>query len=487
MQRRTSKRVRACVLALVIVACQILFSETSWGQKKPKESAGQKHIFSGPAPAHPFDIVLARPTDTSITASVMIARESHGYLAYGLSINELALKTPVLKLLPGMPVEFMLKDLAPDTAYHYRLHYRESSTSDFVASKNYSFHTQRKAGSPFVFTIQADSHLDQGTRPAVYERTLANTLMDATDFHVDLGDTFMTDKYPNYVDSLPQYIAQRYYLGLAGCSAPIFLVAGNHDGERLDRYNGTPNCMPVWAAMTRRKYFPPPIPNSFYTGSSTEVKHAGRPENYFAFEWGDAQLIALDPFWTTARKGKGANEGNWSRTLGQVQYQWLAKTLAASKARYKFVFIHHLVGGLDESARGGTEAAVLYEWGGKGKDGKDEFKARRPGWAMPIHQLLVKHKVAAVFHGHDHFFARQELDDIAYVMVPQPGHAGFDRLRNVDEYGYIRGDFLPPSGHVRVSVATDKATVAYVRAYLPQVETAQRKNGEVGYTFNIRR
>lgn len=145
------------------------------------------------------------------------------------------------------------------------------------------------------------------------------------------------------------------------------------------------------------------------------------------------------------------------------------------------------MGGLDESARGGSEAAVLHEWGGKGKDGKDEFKARRPGWAMPIHQLLVKHKVAAVFHGHDHFFARQELDDIAYVMVPQPGHAGFDRLRNVDEYGYIRGDFLPPSGHVRVSVATEKATVAYVRAYLPQVETAQRKNGEVGHTFNIRR
>ena len=159
MQRRASKRVRACFLGLVILASHVLFSETSLGQKKPKESAGQKHIFSGPAPAHPFDMVLARPTDTSITASVMVARESHGYLAYGLSKDELALKTPVLKLLAGMPVEFMLKDLAPDTAYYYRFYYRDASTSDFMASKNYSFHTQRKAGSPFVFTIQADSHL----------------------------------------------------------------------------------------------------------------------------------------------------------------------------------------------------------------------------------------------------------------------------------------------------------------------------------------
>lgn len=83
-----------------------------------------------------------------------------------------------------------------------------------------------------------------------------------------------------------------------------------------------------------------------------------------------------------------------------------------------------MVAGLDESARGGSEAAVLYEWGGKGKDGTDEFKARRPGWAMPIHQLLVKHKVAAVIHGHDHFFARQELDDIAYAWSLNRGTRG---------------------------------------------------------------
>lgn len=378
MRRHSSTSVRACVLGLVIVACQVFLPETSWGQKKPKESAGQKHVFSGPAPAHPFDIVLARPTAKSITASVMVARESQGYIAYGAEKGQLASKSQIMKLPAGTPVEFLVKDLVPDTGYHYRLHYRESVAPDYVTSGEFSFHTQRKSGSHFVFTIQADSHLDQGTRPAVYERTLANALADGTDSHLDLGDTFMTDKYPNYADSLPQYIAQRYYLGLAGCSAPVFLVAGNHDGERLDRYNGTPNCMPVWAALTRRKYFPPPVPNSFYSGSTAEVKYAGRPENYFAFEWGDAQLIALDPFWTTARKGKVANEGNWSRTLGQAQYQWLAKTLAASKARYKFVFIHHLVGGLDESARGGSEAAVLYEGGARAKTARMNSKLGDP-------------------------------------------------------------------------------------------------------------
>lgn len=37
---------------------------------------------------------------------------------------------------------------------------------------------------------------------------------------------------------------------------------------------------------------------------------------------------------------------------------------------------------------------------------------------MPIHQLLVKHKVLVPFHGLDHLYAHQELDDIVCLMVP---------------------------------------------------------------------
>jgi hypothetical protein len=297
----------------------------------------------------------------------------------------------------------------------------------------------------------------------------------------------MTDKYEKYKDALPQYLAQRYHLGMLAHSAPLFLVLGNHDGERLDRYDGSTDCMTVWSCLTRKKYFPNPSPDGFYTGNKTEMKHVGHVEDYYAWEWGDALFVALDPFWTTdKRKGKKNNEGNWGATLGKEQYDWLRTTLESSKAKFKFVFIHHLVGGLDESARGGSEAALLYEWGGRGKDGKDEFKIRRPGWDLPIHSLFVKHRVSAVFHGHDHFYARQELDGIVYQLVPQPGHAGFDRLRNADEYGYLRGNFLPPSGHIRVAVSLDKATVDYVRSYQPKDETPTRRNGEVTFSYVIR-
>lgn len=463
----------------------------AWAQSQKqneKGGGGPKHLFAGPAPAHPFDVILARPTDKSVTVSVLAYRKMSAHITYGSTSGKLEKQTEDHDLKPSEPVEFVLNDLQPDTRYYYRLHARAENSKSFKAEEEHTFHTQRRPGSPFTFTIQSDSHLDQNTRPAVYERTLANALADQPDFHIDLGDTFMTDKYgKNYQDAYPQYIAQRYYFGRIAHSAPLFLVLGNHDGERKDGYDGTADNMPAWSCLLRKKLFPNPTPDGFYTGNKTELKSIGKVENYYAWEWGDALFIALDPFWATARNRRNAPDSNWSRTLGKEQYDWLTKTLSNSKARIKFVFIHHLVGGLDETARGGSEAAVLYEWGGKGKDGKDEFKDKRPGWELPIHQLLVKNKVSAVFHGHDHFYARQELDDIAYIMVPQPGHPGMDRLRNVEDYGYFRGTFLPPSGHIRVGITSERAKIDYIRSLLPGSESSQRRNGQVGDALTIKR
>jgi hypothetical protein len=302
---------------------------------------------------------------------------------------------------------------------------------------------------------------------------------------IDLGDTFMTDKYRDYKASKPQYMAQRYYFGLIGRATPVFLTLGNHDGERLERYSPTGDSMAVWSNQLRTKLFPNPVPNGFYSGNETEIPPLGKLQNYFEWTWGDAQFIVLDPFWPTRQRGRGDTAGNWTRTLGDEQFHWLEKVLAGSKSKYKFVFIHHLVGGLDESARGGSEAAAMYEWGGLGATSMEEFREKRPGWSMPIHQLLVKQKVSVVFHGHDHFFAKQELDGVVYLLVPQPGHSSSERLRSSKEYGYKKGDFLPPAGHVRVNVAPDQAVVDYVRTYPPQNETAQQKNGKVSYTFKL--
>ena len=104
---------------------------------------------------------------------------------------------------------------------------------------------------------------------------------------------------------------------------------------------------------------------------------------------------------------------------------------------------------------------------------------------MPVHQLLVRNHVAAVFKAHDNFYARQELDGIVYQMIPQPSFAGNDRIRDLENYGYKQGTFLGNSGHVRVVVAPDKATVEYVRSRLQHDETKEHQNGEVADRCNV--
>ncbi|MCX6936126.1 MAG: metallophosphoesterase, partial [Verrucomicrobia bacterium] len=121
-----------------------------------------------------------------------------------------------------------------------------------------------------------------------------------------------------------------------------------------------------------------------------------------------------------------------------------------------------LVGGMGDQERGGAEAAPFFEWGGKNSDASDGFQQNRPGWAAPIHQLLVKNHVAAVFHGHDHLYAKQDLDGIVYQEVPQPGDPR-GSTRNAAEYGYTSGVILGSSGHLRVLVSADRATIDYVR------------------------
>jgi predicted phosphodiesterase len=346
-----------------------------------------------------------------------------------------------------------------------------------------SFVTQRRPGEGFQFVIQADSHLDYNTDPALYLRCLENMGADRPDFLVDLGDTFMNDKHRGREAITAHYLAQRFYFGRVAHSMPLFFVQGNHDGEAGRWMDSGSDNLAVWSNRNRKSFFPNPVPGGIYSGNTRPDPTAGMLENYFAWEWGDALLVVLDPFWFTPRK-KGDDE-NWARTLGREQYDWLAQTLGSSRAKYRFVFIHHLVGGLGKEARGGAGAAALYEWGGSSPEGDAQFALKRPGWPMPIHDLLRKNRVQAVFHGHDHLYVKEEKDGIVYQEVPQPGYARYDNTRSAEEYGYRSGVLQGSSGHLRVTVDSQRAVVEYVRAYLPSDEREERRNAMVSHRYEI--
>ena len=423
--------------------------------------------------------ILGRPTPTSVTMNILFDQDVEAFLEYGTQPGNYHLTTPTLNTKKDVPSEVDMANLTGNTQYFYRLRYRLNGTSsDFKTGTEHTFHTPRPTGSTFTFAIEADPHLDSNSIPEAYSLTLQNILDKKPDFMFDLGDNFMSEKEPvkNQSTVTARHVLYRPYYGSACHSVPLYLVLGNHEGEVGWSLNGTPTNNPVLISNTRKLYYPNPVPNSFYSGNTKEEPFVGLRENYYAFEWGDALFVVLDPYWYSQKKG------DWNTTLGTDQYNWFKETLLKSNARFKFVFCHNLVGGYTSDARGGTEYADFYEMGGNNSDGTYGFDSLRPGWQKPIHTLMKENRVTAFFHGHDHFFGKQEKDGVIYQVVPQPSNRNITNVQ-ASEYGYVNGIFLPGRGFLNVTVSPENVKIDYIRTYLPSEENATRKNGEIAYSY----
>jgi hypothetical protein len=265
-------------------------------------------------------------------------------------------------------------------------------------------------------------------------------------------------------------------------SVPLFIAMGNHEGESGWNLDTLGNTFATWDAQERKKYFLNPHPDGFYTGDTSNIPFVGQRESYYAWQWGDALFIVLDPFWYTTVKPDSLHCWRW--TLGKNQYDWLKATLESSNATFKFVFAHHLIGG-NYQGRGGIENADYYEWGGNNSDGSPGFAANRPGWYKPIKDLLTENRVTVFFHGHDHFFDKQEKDCLVYQETPQPSLPNYSYPNQAALYGYLSGQIVGNTGHLRVSVSSNGVQVEYVRAYLPQDTDATHHNGDISATYFI--
>jgi predicted phosphodiesterase len=424
--------------------------------------------------------LLTRPTSNSITINACANKDLDVYYEYGTDSLNYLNHTNIQNCPDSIPFVFVLENLNPNTRYFYRMRYREVGTSDYFYRRSYSFHTQRYWGSTFTFAIEADPHLDTNSNPDVYLLTLQNIISRKPDFLLDLGDTFMSGKLPdiNQTEITKRYLLLRSYFDKVCHSTPLFLVLGNHDGEVGWSLDSMANNLPVWATNTRKLYFPNPAPDPFYSGNLKHEPHIGLRENYFAWQWGNSLFVVLDPYWSTY------NKFGWGSTLGFDQYNWLKNTLTSSQAKFKFIFCHQLVGGNGNNGRGGTEFAHLFEMGGYNLDSTWGFDTYRPSWEKPIHSLMKENNVTIFFHGHDHFYGKQDKDGIVYQEVPQPSNKNFTTISS-SEYGYINGVFIPSRGYILVTVTDTSTKVEYIRTYLTSEEDAERKNGEVSHSYTI--
>lgn len=433
--------------------------------------------------------IVGRPTDRSATVNFAAMIDLEAYVEFGVSGPDQQ-TTPVL-VPADTPVDIELTALAPDTEHGYRFCYRAAGDpGEYKRGEWRTFRTQRPPGASFRFTVQADSHIwdswsnanpDHGALK-LYERTIDNIAADAPEFHVGMGDYSLTAYSLTPRQALDRYLVQRRFLDRLLHSVPMYLVLGNHEGE-LGYLHAAGDSVVVWAEAGRRACVPNPYPDGFYSGCpDPPLSGDGWRESYYAWEWGDALFVVLDPYLHTTERpfhnpmpsqGRG-----WNWTLGREQYDWLFEAVNGSERRWKFVLIHQLIGGIgqvnDFYGRGGIEAAKFavdgrpsFEWGGEDEWGCDDYAAQRPGWLHgSIHDLLVDADVTAVFFGHDHLYAYQELDGLVYLTVPQPhdfqyGYGG------LEPGGYVHGTLLPNSGHVRVDVEPERVVIEYVRSYLP--------------------
>jgi hypothetical protein len=486
----------------------------------PLSSARGQVTFPGPE-------LLGRPEPYSITINVVPSAAIQVYFEYGTqsggesqTSSTAGTAASPLSGAANQPLVAVIGGLNSDTQYYYYMVYRQSSTSAWTTRPEHSFHTARIPGDTFTFTVTSDSHINiEFGNPSLFQQTLRNIASESPDFHLDLGDTFAMDdgciqpctNVTTQAQANSSYLNIRTnYFSLISASVPIFLALGNHEQEEGWHLGDAGFAVepPIMSANARNEYFlnPDPLLSSFYTGN-TDTSYSGITsssdhtiQDYYAWTWGDALFVVIDPYWYSTTKPYVGDEGGgesstpgsgnrWDWTLGLMQYLWLEQTLQSSTAKYKFIFAHQVAGGLDDYGRGGAYAVPYVEWGGNNDDGVTwAFDTNRtdvnPEWITPVHQLLVTTHVTAFFHGHDHEYAHEQRDGVVYQEVPMAADAtygyGFQEYKADGVYTLT---VLPNSGHLRVTVdPINGVTVQYVRASLA---AAGGTNGAIADSYNI--
>ena len=452
-----------------------------------------------------FSHILGRPTKSSVALSLTASSDVSVYVEYGYSKTKMSLKSEIKTVGLSTPVVIELMNLNASSKVYYRLRYKANSSSAYAIGTTLSFSTAKATGKSFSFTVQGDTHPERAGKmfnADLYTVAMKNIVAQQPDFHILLGDDFSIDpligkNQATQANVEKVYSTHRQWLAISGGTVPIFLVNGNHEQAAQYLLDGTANNPAVFAGNARLKYFPLPVNDSFYSTDTMQVDHVGNPRDYYAWTWGDATFITLDPYWHSksavdnaagvsndqSNAGKKAGTGSgktvdlWQVGLGDDQYAWLKKTLEASKSKYIFVFAHHVMG----TGRGAVEVSYNYEWGGKDPGNKTTFKEQRPNWELPIHDLLVKHKVSVFFQGHDHIYCTQNRDGLVYQSMPNPADDTFSMF-NSD--AYKTGTKAPNSGHVRVTVAAASAKVEYFLA--ARVQDKARKNLSIAHTYTVK-
>jgi len=341
-------------------------------------------------------------------------------------------------------IVWLLKGLEAGTVYEYQLVQKPARSHESMYSGEIV--TAINAGGQFSFDLISDTHIyvnNPGETGETLQKVVGNMEEDMPDFVIHLGDILdfhdfgFNEPAPERALTGAGYMHYRRIMGSWLGRITHFSVIGNWDGE-----NGDFTLEEIERSRSQRiKYMPGPGPETYPQGGSEYG-------DYYAFEWGDALFVVLNVMTYTPTghylyDAPGVLE-DW--TLGDRQLLWLENTLQNDSSKWKFIFIHHAVGG-----NGGNEADSAYGRGGG--------RAAYVGEQAVVHDLMQQHGVQIFFCGHDHVFYDMTVDGIHYTL---PGSAGAPWKFSTLETGYPEGEYMEDSGHAKVTVGPESVKVEFI-------------------------
>jgi 3',5'-cyclic AMP phosphodiesterase CpdA len=186
-------------------------------------------------------------------------------------------------------------------------------------------------------------------------------------------------------------------------TVPYFLTVGNHDVN-------------------------PRIPLSEKTYKA-QVDLPGN-ELYYSFVAGNSLFIVLDSYLDDQEK----------RITGE-QFTWLETVLSNTTQKHRFVFLHH----------------PLYTDLGKGHHAHDSLD-KYPESRDRLESLFAKHKVDAVFAGHEHYYQRRLVEGIVHIITGGGGAPMYEREEDGGFFHFVRvtvdgdkvsGEVIDTNGKIR--------------------------------------
>lgn len=273
-----------------------------------------------------------------------------------------------------------LPDLLPGTAYHYRVVVGEGAGR--MESPVYRFRTLPAEG-PVTALLFGDSGSGSRSQFAVARQVAA--LQPDTDLVIQLGDIVYPWLHEAQVDTRCFSVYRRPMRSL-----PFFFTWGNHD-----LVLGTQPYLSAFRGPTND------------VSALDHLEDRTRPESYYSFDAGAAHFaVLLWPF-----------SSQYFMRPGCPQLRWLEADLAATTKRWKFLCLHHPVN---------TSSVHRF----------DDYNYNGVADRVEVQQALLpvaaRHRVQAIFSGHDHAYERFQPLDGVHTVVSGGGGAGLYGLTERD-------------------------------------------------------